>query len=112
MSNNFFTGFTPLPTPPQAEPQTKDFRVHLFRTPHLIRGWLAYLGPDQSHCTVTVSIPALTGAKAANAAITAANKQFTGCRVIRVHRGKGDLWDANNFKELDGLAPAVKEVQP
>lgn len=65
----------------------KTYQVYLYRSPNCIRGWLAYLlhqGPPSQEELVTVEIEASDGAKAKNAAITAANRGFAGVKVIRI----------------------------
>lgn len=101
----FYAGFTPLEVAPPEPPKPRPFRVFLFRAPGYIRGWFAYVARDHGHCTVEVEVEALTSAKAKNAAITAANKNFEGCKVIRVNRTPGDHWDAGRFPELKDLKP-------
>lgn len=102
----FYAGFTPLVVRKPAAPKPRPFRVFLFRCENCIRGWLAYVDRAHSRCTVEVEIEALTSAKAKNAAITAANKNFEGCKVIRVNRTSGDHWDAGRFPELNDLKPS------
>jgi len=78
--------------------------VYLYRADDCRRGWLAYLKPPgYAGCTVTVEVEADTGAKAKLSALKAANNDWNGCRVVKVWRGDGYIWDADKFKELDGL---------
>uniref|UniRef100_A0A6M3J329 Uncharacterized protein n=1 Tax=viral metagenome TaxID=1070528 RepID=A0A6M3J329_9ZZZZ len=96
---NFYHGVTPLKMPQKRPHTMKTFTVYLFRAPECIRGWLAYLRPEHSRCTITVSVKAENGTKAKNKAITCANKGFKGIEVIG---GNYDdkIFGLNNFPEL------------
>lgn len=78
---------------------SKIFKVHLYRDPRCIRGWLSYLRPSTNRPTVVVEVEAESGAKAKNKAITLANKDFVGLRVIRKNYAD-PLWGIHNFPDL------------
>jgi hypothetical protein len=80
----------------------KEHVVYLFRSPDCIRGWLAYLDTrNKDGATFVVRVIAETGAKAKNAAITAANRDFQGVKIIG-RNYTDSLWGINNFPELAG----------
>lgn len=93
--------------PPSIRIPVARFKVFLYRSDTCIRGWMAYRGHEHSGCTVEVMIEATSGEKAKNAAITAANRGFEGCQVVKVHRGVHGIWDADLFPELDSLEPSI-----
>ena len=78
----------------------KEYTVYLFRSTDCKRGWLAYIEPTYcDRATFTVQVEAESGPKAKNQAITAANNNFEGVKII----GKNfddKLWGINNFPEL------------
>jgi len=76
----------------------KHHQVYLYYAPECIRKWLAYT-TNQGHETTRVKIIATSGAKAKNAAITSANKRFSGVEVLYVN-DTGDRTAIGNYPEL------------
>lgn len=85
----------------------KTYEVYLFRATNCIRGWLPYLRQGGRPCTVTVKIEAETGAKAKNAAITAANNAFRGVKIIGKNYSD-PLWGLDNFPDTKASVEAAE----
>lgn len=80
--------------------QMRNFIVYLYYAPECIRKWLAYIRPSYpSEATYTVEIKAENGQKAKNKAITFANKNFEGIKIINKNY-HNKLWGINNYPEL------------
>jgi hypothetical protein len=88
----------------KAEP--RRFMVYLYYAPECIRKWLAYV-QRQSPETVQVEVWAETGAKAKNAAITLANKRFSGAKFLYIN-DTGDRTAVGRYPELHYL----RDIRP
>ena len=84
--------------------KSKTYTVHLYRAPECIRGWLAYIRDHQNDATFIVQVEAESGAKAKNAAITAANNEFKGVKIVGCGYSD-DLWGLDRFPELKRFVP-------
>lgn len=85
-------------------------KVYLFRYPESRGGWLAYVGYEHADkCTlvVEVDIDKRDSQKAKNKAITAANNNFEGVKIVKTH-DNDPMWGLSNFPELEKIVKEIK----